>query len=84
MADQEMTVLESDPARGELLGEVHKVLALLEADPGRSEVRRRRFQNGLWAGPVYGDGFEWVILWEPSDENREEIVIRYLGAPPGG
>ena len=67
-ADVAMTRLETDLMHPALLGAVRNVLALLEDDPGRVELRRHRFQNGLWAVAVSGDGQDWVLLWEPSEE----------------
>ena len=83
LANEAMTALE-ESTRPQLLAEVRRMLGLLEDDPTQAEARRRRFQNGLWAIPVRGDGEDWVILWEPNAENPDEVVVRYLGPPPGG
>jgi hypothetical protein len=83
-ADQAMSQLEGDSETPQLLGEVRRILAMLEADPGQADVRRKRFQNGLWAVPVRGDDRDWLILWEPLEEQSDEVVIRYLGPTPGG
>ena len=79
-----MSELEPDRTLSILLADVRRVLALLDDNTTIAELRRRRFQNGLWAVMVFGNGQEWVILWEGSDENPDEVVIRYLGPPPRG
>lgn len=83
LADDAMTALEVSN-QPQLLAAVRRILSVLEDDPGQAMVRRRRFQNGLWAISVRGANEGWVILWEPSQENPDEVVVRYLGAPPGG
>jgi hypothetical protein len=83
-ADEAMERLESTPALTQLLAVTRSVLSVIEEDPGRAEVRRHRFSNGLWAIALFGSGEEWLLLWEPNLSDADEVVIRYLGPAPGG
>lgn len=77
-AARRLESLETANDRQRLLARVNAILDSLEVDPGRSDLRRRRFQNGLWCVTAAGDGENWVLLWEPHP-NRQDVVVQYLG-----
>ena len=80
-ADEMLTALESDATRREPVGRLHQELDQLEADPGASACRRRRYSNiGVWGIPVHSQGEEWLILWEP-DERNAVVVYAITSAP---
>jgi hypothetical protein len=61
--------LESDAGRHRLLGHLNTALDRLEADPGDAWCRRRRYENlGVWGIVVRSDGDDWLITWEPHDQ----------------
>ena len=80
-ADNMLTELEADPARTLLTARIHSALDQLEDNPGATECRRRRFENiGGWGIPVSAQGEEWLILWEPH--NDDEILVSAITPAP--
>lgn len=82
-ADRAPTELESDAARVELADRVHSLLDALTSDPGRAELRRHRFQIGVWGVVVRGSGEAWIVLWEPHPDGDGDgdvvVVVQYVG-----
>jgi hypothetical protein len=78
-ADRALTALESDAARVELADRVHAVLGALASDPGQAELRRHRFQVGVWGVVVRGSGEDWIVLWEPHPDSDGDVVVQYVG-----
>jgi hypothetical protein len=79
-AAAKLVELDNDPTRRLLSDRVNKVLDQLETDSGDVSVRRNRFTNGVWCVPVYGNGEDWWVLWEPV---RKGVVhIHYLDRQP--
>jgi len=80
-ADDLLSALEADPAHALLVGRIHTALDLLETDPGDSGWRRRRFQNiGVWGIPIVAEDVEWLILWEPGED--DSVVMRSITPAP--
>ena len=80
-ADQFLTDLEAELPQSEgLLGKLNSALDRLEADPGDAWCRRRRYQNiGVWGIAVVHGDKEWLILWEPLDD---DVVIQAIVPAP--
>ena len=81
-ADHFLTSLEIVlPESAVLLGKLHTALDRLEADPGDAWCRRRRFQNiGVWGISVVHEDKEWLILWEPGDDDG--VAVRAIVPAP--
>lgn len=77
--DALLTELGSDPTRAALLARLDDVLDSLADDPGRAELRRHRFQIGVWGVVVRADDEEWVVLWEPHPSIDDAVIVQYVG-----
>jgi hypothetical protein len=80
-ADQVLSRLEADEIQRGCAARLNSALDLLEADPGDVRNRRRRFNTiGLWGiGVVCGDE-EWLILWEPGDD--DVVIVHHVIPAP--
>jgi hypothetical protein len=80
-ADAVLTRMEADESQRGCAGRLNVALDLLEADPGDARNRRRRFQTlGLWGIAVVCGDDEWLILWEPQDD--EVVVVHHIVPAP--
>ncbi|MGK2957337.1 MAG: hypothetical protein ACSLFB_02800 [Acidimicrobiales bacterium] len=79
-ADDALSSIEADAGQQGCSARLNSALDLLEADPGDAPNRRRRFNTiGPWGiAVVCGD--EWLILWEPI-ENDVVMVHHIVPAP---
>lgn len=89
LADEQLARLEANAKLGRLLARVEKVLGQLERDPGQEQLRRQEYRQLLdWAlayeVAVRGDGEDWVVLWTWHEDRPGDVVVIYVGAPPGG
>ena len=76
-ADRQLTMLQADPARGQLYDRINDVLDAIEDDPGSRRVRLRRYASPpLWGVPVHGSGEEWLVIWSETEAGP---LIHYLG-----
>ena len=80
-ADAELTLIESDASRADLVARIGDVLGLLSVDPTHQRLRRRRFTNGLWAALVYDGDDCYGILWDGEDL-PESVTVLYVGLMP--
>lgn len=77
-ADEVLNRMEADETQRACAGRLNSALDILEADPGDTRNRRRRFQTiGLWGIPVVCGDDEWLILWEA----QEDIVVVHHVVP---
>ena len=77
--EEQLTRREEDPDLAAVFQAVDEKLDVLEADPGGSTVRPRRFTNGLWCVIAFNANGDWAILWEPHPELDGDVAVRYLG-----
>lgn len=76
-----LSVLEADPSQAGLAARLHHALDQLEADPRSADCRRRRYQNiDLWGIPVVDGNEEWLILWEPGDD--DSVIVQAITPAP--
>jgi hypothetical protein len=74
--------LEKDASSAGLVDAIWDVLDLISEHPGSAEARRRALRtaggHSVWLVPVSGryDDEEWVVLWQPRDE---DAPIAYIG-----
>lgn len=66
--------LRKDPTRESLLEAVRHTIDLLGSDPGE-----RRFTTGLWGVRIRDRTEDWIVLWEEHTDDKELVVVRYLG-----
>lgn len=80
-ADEVLTRLEADEGQSRCAARINAALDLLEVDPGDARNRRRRFQTiGLWGIAVVCDEEEWLILWEPQDDDL--VIVHHIVPAP--
>lgn len=80
-ADEVLTRLEADERQSRCAARINSALDLLEADPGAARSRRRRFNTiGLWGIAVVCDEEEWLILWEPQDD--DVVIVHHIVPAP--
>lgn len=73
--------MEADESQRRCAGRLNAALDLLESDPGDVRNRRRRFNTiGLWGIAVTCDDEEWLILWEPHDDDT--VMIHHIVPAP--
>lgn len=76
-----LTRLEADEAERRCAARLNTALDLLETDPGDVRNRRRRFSTiGLWGIAVVCGDDEWLILWEPRD--NDAVVVHHIVPAP--
>lgn len=80
-ADQVLTLMEADESQRHCAARLNSALDLLEADPGAARNRRRRFNTiGLWGIAVICGDDEWLILWEPLED--DVVMIHHIVPAP--
>lgn len=80
-ADDLLTSIEADPARRPCAERLNAALDALEADPGAARNRRRRFKTiGLWGIAVVCEEEDWIILWEPRED--DVVVVHHIVPAP--
>lgn len=80
-ADELLTRLEADEGGRRCAARLNSALDALEADPGNARNRRRRFNTiGLWGIGVVCDDDEWLILWEPRDD--DVVIVHHIVPAP--
>ena len=80
-ADEALTRMESDEKQARCAARLHTALDLLEADPGDARNRRRRFHTiDLWGIAVICGDDEWLILWEPQDD--DVVIVHHIVPAP--
>lgn len=80
-ADERLTMMEADPRQERCAARLNAALDLLEADPGDAVIRRRRFSTiGLWGISVTCGEDEWLILWEPADD--DVVIVHHIVPAP--
>jgi hypothetical protein len=80
-ADERLTALEADPLEERCAARLNSALDRLEADPGDVVNRRRRFNTlGLWGITVTCGDTEWLILWEPVDDDA--VIVHHIVPAP--
>lgn len=89
LADEQLTRLEANANLGRLLARVEEVLDQLEQDPGQEQLRRHEYRQLLewklaYEVAVQGNSENWVLLWTWHEDQPGNVVVIYLGAPPGG
>ncbi len=82
-ADDVLTSLETEDRTRICAGRINTALDKLEANPGASENRRRRFQAlDLWAIPVLCGDNEWLILWNHSTTEPDTVIVHHIVPAP--
>ena len=72
--------LRSDHRRRHILIRADRILDALEEDPGQAWLRAHRFQDPpLWYIPFDAAGETWAILWSFDGDDRERVLITYIG-----
>ncbi len=83
-ADAQLSRLERDPARVELLRRVYAVIDHIDEAPGDASVRPQRLDDTAWGpGPVWAvqvRGEDWVVIWRADGGIQ---TIAYSGPIPG-
>lgn len=80
-ADDLLTRMEADPSQQRCAARLNSALDLLEAEPGDARNRRRRFNTmGVWGIAVVCGDDEWLILWEPLDD--EVVMVHHIVPAP--
>lgn len=80
-ADQVLTSIEADESQRHCAARLNSALDRLEADPGSARNRRRRFNTiGLWGIAVICGDDEWLVLWEPLDD--DVVMIHHIVPAP--
>lgn len=80
-ADDVLTSMEADDGRRSCAARLNSALDLLEADPGDAHNRRRRFHRiGLWGIAVICGDDEWLILWEPLED--DVVMVHHIVPAP--
>jgi hypothetical protein len=80
-ADDVLTSMEADADRRHCAARLNSALDLLEANPGDERNRRRRFNTiGLWGIAVVCGDDEWLILWEPTEDNT--VMVHHIVPAP--
>ncbi len=76
-AENALNQLQNDATQKHLYNKINDALDLIEDHPTTSKARQRRYhQTKLWGIPVYGNKQDWLIIWEPADNNQ---IIHYIG-----
>jgi hypothetical protein len=80
-ADHVLTSMEADKAQRRCAARRNSALDLLGADPGDARNRRRRFKTiGLWGIAVICGDDEWLILWEPLEDDI--VMVHHIVPAP--
>lgn len=80
-ADDVLTRLEADGDRRHCAARLNAALDALEADPGDARNRRRRVNTiGLWGIAVTCGDDEWLILWEPGED--DVVIVHHIVPAP--
>ena len=80
-ADAELSRLEHDSSKSELVDRITRVLAQLGEDPTNERLRRIRFSNGLWGVGIRDRDDDYLILWDGQDL-PETVTVVYVGLLP--
>lgn len=80
-ADNVLTRMEADESQRRCAARLNTALDLLEINPGDARNRRRRFNTiGLWGIAVTCGDDEWLILWEPQDD--DSLLVHHIVPAP--
>lgn len=80
-ADAVLNAMEADQGRRHCAARLNSALDRLEADPGDVRNRRRRFNTiGLWGIAVICGDDEWLILWEPHED--DVVMVHHIVPAP--
>jgi hypothetical protein len=66
----------------DLLDAIDDAVDILEADPGSAEARRRSFTNTTWGMPIRTRTDDWLLVWEPDDDDETLVHVRFIGVDP--